>query len=511
MSPVTADPHSIAPPRISNLLFSAVGCLVIAAWLALTHEALVHWFILPVLVCGILIGTDAVDYLSGRLTMFDPVGILGLFGVHFFFLAPLLHVAWDSYLESYLEQPVEWRDWLGYMALFNAAGIGLYRIGCRRASGWGGDAPPRVRWQCDRRALLWACAVGLLISGSIQMWFYASHGGILGYIEAVSADVGVPEADSVDAGMGIVFMVSESFPILAIIFYAVATERKKYLRLTGVILAVFIAFFLLKMIFGGFRGSRASIVWALFWAAGIVHVWVRPLSRKFVALGLCFLVTFMYLYGFYKGLGKDVFAAMEDGTLEEKTQRGWHSMLLGDLGRSDVQAFLLYRITRAQSDYQLAWGRTYVGTFALLIPRSIWPERPPIKTREGTDAFFGAGTYDRGQWYSSKVYGIAGETMLNFGPWPIPFAYLLFGIVVGRLQRLLRVLKPGDTRLLIHPFLVMWCFSIIQSDSDNLLFNFIKDGMMPLAVVFVGSRRIPSRGSGVPARLELPATQPVLV
>ncbi len=508
---MTAAPSSTAAPRIPTLLVSIVGCVTIAAWLTLTHEALVHWFVLPVLVCGIIISQDAVDYLTGRLTLFDPVGVLGLFGVHFFFLAPLLHVAWDSYLESYIDQPTEWRDWLGYMALINVAGVALYRIGCHRAAKWGGNAPPRYRFECNHKALLWACAAGLLISGSIQMWFYATRGGILGYINAVSADVGVGEAESVDAGMGIVFMISESFPILAMIFYAVASERKKYLRLMGVILAVFVGFFLLKMLFGGLRGSRASIVWALFWAAGIVHVWVRPLSRKFVALGLCFLVTFMYLYGFYKGLGKDVFVAMQEGTLEEKSKRGWHSMLLGDLGRSDVQAGLLYRLMRAESDYQLAWGRTYVGTFALLVPRSIWPERPPIKTQEGTDAFYGAGTYARGQWYSSKVYGIAGETMLNFGPWPVPFAYLLFGVVVGRLQHLLRVLKPGDTRLLIHPFLVMWCFSIIQSDSDNLLFNFIKDGMMPLAVVFVGSRRIRTAEPQTAARSELISDQPVLI
>lgn len=496
---------------MSDLQLAAVACTCIAAYFLARYDAALHWFILPVLLCGILIGQDAMSYLRGRLTMFDPVGILGLFGLHFFFLAPLLHVAWDSYLEDYLEHPSDWREWLGYMALLNCAGLLMYRLGCGRAAAWGGDTPLRARWECNRNVLLWACAAGLLVSGSIQMGFYASRGGILGYIESVTADVGVSEADSADAGMGIVFMVSESFPILAMIFFAVATERKNYMRITGVILGVFVAFFILKMLFGGLRGSRSSIVWALFWAAGIVHVWVRPLSRKFVALGLCFLVAFMYLYGFYKGLGKNVLDAIEDGALTEKGRGKFASVLLGDLGRSDVQAFLLHRIMRPESDYRLAWGRTYVGTVALLIPRSVWPERPPIKTLEGTDAYFGAGTYARGHWYSSKVYGIAGETMLNFGPWPIPFAYLLFGIIVGRLHRMLRLLKPGDTRLLVHPFLVTWCFSILQSDSDNLLFNFIKDGMMPLAVVFVGSRRISAPGHDAPARHELPASAPAPV
>ncbi len=74
MSAVVSRP--IAPPRVPNLLLAIAGCVAIAAWLALTHEALVHWFILPVILCGILAGQDAVDYLSGRLSMFDPDGLL---------------------------------------------------------------------------------------------------------------------------------------------------------------------------------------------------------------------------------------------------------------------------------------------------------------------------------------------------------------------------------------------------------------------------------------------------
>ena len=34
--------------------------------------------------------------------LFDPAAIIGLLGVHFFFLAPLLHVAWDSWVMPYV-------------------------------------------------------------------------------------------------------------------------------------------------------------------------------------------------------------------------------------------------------------------------------------------------------------------------------------------------------------------------------------------------------------------------
>ena len=492
----------------SSLQIALAGCVLTVAWMLAAYDGMAHWFLGPVLLCGVLIGQDAVEYLRGRLDMFDPVGIIGLFGVHFFFLAPLLHVAWDSYLEPYIDQPTEWRVWLGWMALINAAGLCLYQGARRRAVLWGGDSPPRTMRRMDRRRMLAGCVLGLVISGVLQAWFYASHGGVMTYIDTITANVGVAEEDQADRGMGIVFMVSESFPILAILLFAVLAERRKYARGLAIVLIALTAFFVLKIFFGGLRGSRSNIVWGLFWAAGIIHVWVRPMSRQLVATGLCFMVAFMYLYGFYKGLGREAFAAYEDGSLTQKSKRSMDTMLLGDLGRADVHAFLLHRILREDSDYQLGWGRTYIGALGLLIPRQFYPHRMPIKTMEGTDAFFGAGTYDAGKWYSSKVYGIAGETMLNFGPWLVPFAYLLFGLVIGRLQRFLRRIDRSDARLLIYPFLVNWCFSILQSDSDNLIFNFIKDGMMPMTVVWCGSRRVLRAGASSEERTPDHATSP---
>ena len=90
----------------------------------------------------------------------------------------------------------------------------------------------------------------------------------------------------------------------------------------------------------------------------------------------------------------------------------------------------------------------------------------------------------------------------------MPFAYLLFGLVIGRLQRFLRRIDRSDARLLIYPFLVNWCFSILQSDSDNLIFNFIKDGMMPMTVVWCGSRRVLRAGASSEERTPDHATSP---
>jgi len=274
---------------------------------------------------------------------------------------------------------------------------------------------------------------------------------------------------------------------------------------------VLLGYFLLRIFFGGLHGSRSNTLYALFWAAGIIHFWIRPITRRFVFAGLGFLVLFMYLYGFYKDLGGEALTAFEEGSLNEKSGRSFQGMLLGDLGRADVHAFLLHRLCKRDSDYRYAWGRTYLGSIALLVPASIWPDRPPNKTKEGTDAEFGAGTYDEGEWSASHVYGIAGETMLNFGPFPVPLAYLLFGLIVGRLRRFLWRLQPGDTRLLLFPLLLISCFSILNSDSDNLLFNFIKDGLVPITAVWIGSRVLVNPALQTRARAAaLPEPVPVI-
>jgi hypothetical protein len=265
----------------------------------------------------------------------------------------------------------------------------------------------------------------MMLSGALQIWIYAQQGGIIGYIEQFSRSILDPEPPPFK-DMGWIFMVSESFPILGMVYFAVSVGRLRTARTWLVIGLIMFGFFALQMLFGGLRGSRSNTVWALFWAAGIIHFWVRPLNRTLVLAGICFLAAFMYLYGFYKGLRKDVWTVFEAGAIPAeasiKTGRTLEGMLLGDLGRSDVQAFLLYRLSMPNPDYQYAWGRTYLASATLLIPRALWPDRPPGKVKEGTEAQYGAGSWDEDKWNSSLVYGLAGEAMLNFGPLAVPFA-----------------------------------------------------------------------------------------
>src|ERR1700730_14595673 len=94
---------------MTSLAISFWLCTLTACGFLLASAQTAHWFIIPVLFCGVLIGCDAIDWFRGRLSLFDPAGIIGLVGVHFFFLAPLLHVTWDSWM-LYINPPPDWRD-----------------------------------------------------------------------------------------------------------------------------------------------------------------------------------------------------------------------------------------------------------------------------------------------------------------------------------------------------------------------------------------------------------------
>jgi hypothetical protein len=201
---------------LTNLAISSALCTLTVCGFVVGAPETAHWFVVPVWLCGVLIGCDAVDWFRGRLALFDPAGIIGLIGLHFFFLAPLLHVAWDTWM-PYVEAPPDWRPWLGAMAIVNAAGLLLYRGGRERSAGRPEPARGDHARALDTGKVLFAAVCGMAISAGLQLLVYVEHGGILGYVDAFTRSVGLPQTQSAFAGMGWVFILSESFPILAML------------------------------------------------------------------------------------------------------------------------------------------------------------------------------------------------------------------------------------------------------------------------------------------------------
>ncbi|MFN6035636.1 MAG: hypothetical protein ACK48B_16725, partial [Dolichospermum sp.] len=434
---------------------------------------------------GIVIGIDAVQWFRGRLNIFSPVGIMGLLGVHFFFLAPLLHVSWNNWLGSDLIPPPDWRPWVGGMAILNLLGILLYRISRNidfseffQKKSINEKGNQKTVWMINKQRFPLIVGIALIVCLVLQILVYSQYGGLIGYINAFA-----DKQTEAGVGQGWLLMICESFPNLAMMAFSVYAKDKKRLQTWPVLITVLVIFFVIKLLFGGLRGSRSNTIWALFWAAGMIHFWLRKINKKQILMGMIFFIFFMYFYGFLKSGGTEGFETALQGAeaREEYTAengRTWENLLLGDLGRTDVHAYMLYRLMDDDSDYQYAWGRTYYSAFALLIPQQLWPypEKPPNKSKEGTDLLYGMGSYIPGVWVSSKVYGIAGEIMLNFGPFVVPFSYIVLGIVVGLIQRSLAGYSKVDTRLLLLPMLINFSFTILIGDLDNLIYFLITVG-----------------------------------
>lgn len=485
-------------PLSSTILNATIAfyiCTLIVIRFVYSSDAFLHWFILPIFVCGVLIGMDCVRWLRGHIDILDPLGIVSLLAFHFFFLAPLLHVHWEEWIRN-IVPPEDWRPWLGGMALLNVVGLLLYRLYMSKPLGNDQEhqgQTSRVVWQIDKAKFYPLVTLALIVTGAVQLYLFSQYGGIFGYVAL--RDQRLDEGNALFVGEGWVFMIAEAFPLLALFAFMVYARDKSWSKNWITLIAVLVGFFILRMLFGGLRGSRSNTIWSMLWAVTLLHVWIRPISRKFIVTGIFVLVIFVYFYGLYKVAGSAAFAALSDfeaqSALVEQTGRTWEVVVVGDFGRADIQAFILHRLRTPDTDYMYSWGRTYIGAVGAVIPRAIWPDRPPAKVKEGTEIQYGQGSYIPGVSYSTRQYGIAGEAMLNFGPAIVPFTFLILAATLRKVREwYLTWGRSLDSRFLMLPLLVNLCFALLVYDSDNLVFFQIKNGLIPFLTVLFGSSRV---------------------
>ncbi len=464
--------------------------------LLLFAPALAHWFLLPVVLCGILLGADLSAWVRRGMDPVDPVGLIAALGYLGLFLAPLLHVALNTW-QPYIFAPADRRLWLGNMALINLVSVFLYRAARRASSRIGRHGDRRVGlqkhisvWVGDRLSV--AIAVGVLVSLVANVAIWLEFGGLSGYVAAF-------ETGAVSfVGKGWLFSLSEPLPILVGLWVVAkrwAVEETPVRTLSGAAFAALLAAPVMAVAFTGIlRGSRSIPVITVAWVVGLYHVGVRRVSPRFLVWSGVLVLVMMYVVGFYKASGLEGLRIALGGAqareqLSTETNRTPTAILLGDLGRADVQAQVLYAV----ADYSLgdyALGSTYVGDAAsVLLPDSVWPGRPEGKSGPGTRALYGD-YLSSGSFKASNIYGLGGEALLNFGVVGPPLAFAVLGLVVGRFSRWGSRLQRGDPRLLLLPFAVLCCVLLFLNDFDNVVRWVFGFGTLPIVVVLAGSRRL---------------------
>jgi hypothetical protein len=474
-------------PRIdlSSVLVASFLCLAVSIGFIFTSDKFVHWFLIPTTLCGIAIGTDAVNWVRQRVPLFDPRGLLGVFGLHFFFLAPLLHINWDYQL-LYLRPLEDWRAWFGYMSTLNLIGLCAYQTARRLIRSYRQNRYQTV-WRLNSHLALIGLYFGMLFTGLLQFIIFWQFGGIEGFARASPQDV---------RGWGWIFTFSESFPLLMLFAFVIFARDKPLLRTWAVIGIVIAIFFVIRLLFfGGLSGSRSSTLYAMIWAICVIHFYLRPVPRQLIHLGIALAIVFMYLGGLYKSYRVDFLQIIQDEGIEsiprllEDANRGVEEVLIEDLGRVSVQTYMLYRLTEElpYEDFEYAYGRTYVVGLLAPIPSAIFPNRPTGRVELGTiviepDALLYGGT-------SSRIYALAGEAMLNFG-WPaVPFMFGIWGLIVGLVCRWLTVIPQNDTRILLFPMLIVVCFLFLTADLDLNIIYLVRQGLVPFVILWFSSRK----------------------
>jgi ABC-type polysaccharide/polyol phosphate export permease len=103
--------HRRMYPQDGNLNDAAIAGVigvVLTGLFAMATPAVLHWFLLPVWICGMLIGKDGVAWVRGKMDIFDVKGMVGIVGYHFFFLSPVLWIFYEGQPKE-MPIPEDWR------------------------------------------------------------------------------------------------------------------------------------------------------------------------------------------------------------------------------------------------------------------------------------------------------------------------------------------------------------------------------------------------------------------
>jgi hypothetical protein len=144
---------------------------------------------------------------------------------------------------------------------------------------------------------------------------------------------------------------------------------------------------------------------------------------------------------------------------------------------------MVYRATHFSDQYEYRKGLTYAISATTFVPRAIWKGKPLfVKKRAGTEFLGGLATQT-----SHRVYGLAGEAILNFGLYGIVPSFMFLGLILGIMRKKITTLYPDDSRFFFIPVFCVISIFLVISDSDNFMFALVKMTSLPFLVVYFGS------------------------
>lgn len=390
-------PHSIAQIPISILSFSLLSVFLASQFQGLRTGALV-----PITISGILIGSELIRSLKFRIDVLSPRVIASLFGTYFFYAVPVLHLITGSWLR-YIPTPADPSSLLWSLGWMNVCSLAIYWLVVSLKVPVGS---PKGFNRSRFLSMLLVFVAGGIVSWGIVAF---SFGGPSAYLSSLIEE-------SIDlTGYGSILLFAESWPICLLIYILVKHEQR-IKNLPALIFLLLIAFVILQFLVGGLRGSRALTVWPFFIALCITHLLIRKISFKVISIIAVVGLAFSWTYSIYKSAADDIFLLFSGeqsmSQLVDSTGRDFLTLLTEDFGRSGVQALLVHHVSDGAS---LALGETYLGDIQKFVPDELHIVTFRDKTDAATEILYGQASEDLGGYKSSRIMGLSGEALINFG------------------------------------------------------------------------------------------------
>lgn len=409
-------------------------------------------------------------------SVFHPIPLVSIILFIFFLLPPLFAYHYKIGL-LYITKDIDFDFYLPLISWIYLLGIILFYFGC--VLGYKNIVALELKTEISNKNLLLITTFFLSISFFAQLVIFVKFGGIYGYMNAWTDD-----RSNFD-GLGKWFMLAEPFPII-LIFFIFIKYREKLRNNFYLLVLTFLIFFGSKMLFGGLRGSRSNTIWGLFWFAGLVHLYLYKLKKIHFIIGIIFLSIFMPIYGVYKTYGVDSLGG--EYSISD-TNRYENNPLLdiyvNDFSRASINAFQMSQYFN--TDYKEKLGSTYYSSVLILLPFLKNSYTGHDKNTAGSELVYEQkmSLSYKDDFDNSRVYGVYGEGLLNFGPYAGVFLFFVFGYLVMKLDNLSRSVGKDNFLILFVPFLSNLSFVLLLSDSDNAIFFLIKNGLLPAIYIYV--------------------------
>lgn len=458
------------------LLSLIINAIAVGIFIANNSEKM-DYYIVFIMISGVFIFYNVLTFLKRR-DYFAPSGILSVVMYYFFIIAPMMHINYGYYYPYFYDSYDEWFSKYNHWAFLNLLGLMLYYITmfiCSKK--FNNVEKKRAIYFSDIKENIFYFLIGVVLITSLifQILIYQKFGGIYNYI--LAKELYGLEAFS---GLGKYALIAESFPIMVMFLVAYIYRNRSNVRIVEV-LTIICVFLFLKFIFGGLSGSRSNIVWALFWCFGIITFYIRRLSLAFYSVSLIFLVLFMLTYGVYKKHGSDFMNAIQTTGISSNNYKSENTdsvllmSLMTDFSRADIQTFSIY--SQSKGTYtNLRWGETYIASLLMFMPSDFLSlER---KATPGAEILHNVSNTQ-----TTRVFGMVGEFIINYPYQIYPIAFILLSIIVFKIDKYYFGLEKRDIRFIISPFLANLCIVLLISDSDNIMFFLLKNGVMPMLFI----------------------------